>query len=292
MNMNEESNVKVIVNPYNFNNKLYTQKDLTKLLNTYGITSQNNGFELYQQSFIHKSYSKKNPYDIGEDVVIANKPEGAIELFDYDYERLEFLGDSVVGLAITRYLYERFSTENEGFLTQMRTKLVNGEMLGYLSKQIGFSEFIIISRHVEDKCDGRNSQHILEDVFEAFIGAMFLDFNQVDNYNLLDNFYSGIGFQICEKFIINLIEDIIDFSDLILKNTNYKDQISRFFMNNFEIKPVYSEPRIEGGLSDRIFIVDVLDKTGKVISSGKGKSKKKAEQSASKNALIYYKVIS
>jgi ribonuclease III len=285
------SNVKVIVNPYNFNNKLFTQNDLTKLLNKYEITNKNNGLEIYQQAFIHKSYSKKNPIDIGEDVIIADKPEGAIELFDYDYERLEFLGDSVVSIAITRYLYERFSSENEGFLTQMRTKLVNGDMLAHLSKLIGFGEFVIISRHVEDKCEGRTSRHILEDVFEAFIGAMFLDFNEVDNYNLLDNFYSGIGFQICEKFIINLIEDKIDFSDLILRNNNYKEQLSRFYQNTFQIKPIYSEPSIDGGLSDRIFNINVYDNNNNVIASGNGKSKKKAEQNASKNALIYYKVI-
>ena len=121
---------------------------------------------------------------------------------------------------------------------------------------------------------------------------MFLDFNQVDNYNLLDNFYCGIGFQICEKFIINLIEDVIDFSELILKNSNYKAQIAHYFLNNFQIKPKYSEPKIEGGLSDRIFIIDLFDNKDKIIATGKGKSKKKAEQDASKKALIYYKVLS
>ena len=78
-------------------------------------------------------------------------------------------------------------------------------------KKINLGEFAIMSRHIEDKCKGRESQHILEDIFEAFLGAMFLDFNEVDNYNLLEHFYSGIGFRICEKFMIHVIEEFVDF---------------------------------------------------------------------------------
>lgn len=282
----EESNVKVIVNPYNFNNKLVTENDIKNILSTYEIDSNINGLEVYQRAFIHKSYTKKAPEDIGDDVTIADKPEGALELFNYDYERLEFLGDAVVSVVIAKYLYERYPNENEGFLTKMRTKLVNGEMLAFLSDKLNFGEFVIISRHIEDKCDGRNSIHILEDIFEAFIGAMFLDFNEIDNYNLLDNFYSGIGFQICEKFITHVIEEHVDFSELIIKNTNYKEQLSRYFKNELEGQLTFSEARVDGGLVDRIFIIDVLDLENKIIATGSGKSKKKAEQNACKNALV------
>ena len=90
----EDSAVKVIVNPYNFNNKLITEDDVKKILLSYDINHDINDLSIYQKAFIHKSYSKKNPLDIGEDVTIADKPEGALELFDYDNEVLEFLGDS------------------------------------------------------------------------------------------------------------------------------------------------------------------------------------------------------
>ena len=137
---------------------------------------------------------------MGDNVVIADKPEGALELFEYNNETLNFSWDAVISTVVARYLLERFHGENEGFLTKMRTKLVNGEMLGNLAKKLGFGNIIIISRHIEDKCNGRTNPNILEDSFEAFIGAMFLDFNEVDNYNLLENFETGIGFQILEKF--------------------------------------------------------------------------------------------
>ena len=283
--------IKVIVNPYNFNNKLLTENDIHQILQKYEITDTIHSTKFYQLAFIHSSYTKKAPTEIGENVVLAPKPEGALELMDNDYERLEFLGDAVVSVVVAKYLYERFPDENEGFLTKMRTKLVNGEMLGYLANKLEFGEFAIMSRHIEDKCKGRSSQHILEDMFEAFVGAMFLDFNEIDNYNLLDNFYSGIGFQICEKFIIHVIEEHVDFSELILKQSNYKEMLNKYFSDTFETPINFSEPLVDGGLNDRLYTVNVLDDQDKIMGTGVGKSKKKAEQYACKDTLINLKII-
>ena len=288
----EDSAVKVIVNPYNFNNKLITEDDVKKILLAYDINHDINDLSIYQKAFIHKSYSKKNPLDIGEDVTIADKPEGALELFDYDNEVLEFLGDSVLGVIVAKYLFDRFPEEHEGFLTKMRSKLVRGEMLGSLAKMLNFGEFLIISRHIEDKCDGRNSESILEDSFEAFLGAMFLDFNETDNYNLMDNFYSGIGYQICEKFIIHFIEDKVDFADLIRRNTNYKEQLMRFFKEKYEQLPRYGQISVEGTLNEKVYTMCVYDPEGNILETGVGPSKKKAEQIAAKNILIKEGIVS
>ena len=279
-------NIKVLVNPYNFNNKLITEKDVYEILQKYDINDKIYSMKYYQMAFVHSSYSKKLPDDIGENVVIVDKPEGALELMDADYERLEFLGDAVVSIVVAKYLFERFPDENEGFLTKMRTKLVNGEMLGFLAAKLNFGEFAIMSRHIEDKCKGRTSQHILEDMFEAFVGAMLLDFNEIDNYNLLDKFYSGLGFQICEKFIIHVIEEHVDFSELILKNNNYKEQINKYFSEHYNSAVKFSDPVVDGGLNDRLYTVSVLSPDGIVLGTGTGKSKKKAEQYACKDTLI------
>jgi len=278
--------IKVIVNPYNFNNKELPESFVYKILRDKDIQGNIYSMKNYKLAFIHSSYTKKAPSEIGENVVIANKPEGALELMDGDYERLEFLGDAVVSIVVAKYLYERFPDENEGFLTKMRTKLVNGEMLGFLASKLGFGEYAIMSRHIEDKCKGRTSQHILEDIFEAFVGAMFLDFNEIDNYNLLDNFYSGIGFQICEKFIIHVIEEYVDFSELIISNNNYKEMLSKYFNETYSTSINFSDPSVEGGLNDRLYTVNVLDDKNNVIGTGVGKSKKKAEQYACKDTLI------
>jgi ribonuclease III len=289
--MSDSNNIKVIVNPYNFNNKLLTENNIYEVLRKFDIQGNIYSMKYYQLAFIHSSYTKKAPSEIGENVVLANKPEGALELMDDDYERLEFLGDAVVSIVVAKYLFERFPDENEGFLTKMRTKLVNGEMLGFLANKLEFGKFAIMSRHIEDKCKGRTSQHILEDMFEAFVGAMFLDFNEIDNYNLLDNFYSGIGFQICEKFIIHVIEEFVDFSQLILKNNNYKEMLTKYFNETYQSSINFSEPTVEGGLNDRLYTVDVLDDNNIVMGTGVGKSKKKAEQYACKDTLINLKII-
>ena len=279
------SDIKVMVNPYNFNNKLTDKNFVECVLNQFDISDSINSIELYQLAFIHNSYTNKKPEEIGENVIIADKPEGALELFGEDYERLEFLGDAVVSIIVARYLYERFPGEDEGFLTKMRSKLVNGEMLAFLAEKLNFGEYAIISRHIEDKCNGRTSLNILEDMFEAFIGAMLLDFNEKDNYNLLDKYYSGIGFQICEKFLVNIYEKYVDFSELIVKNTNYKEQLNKYFKKTYSSSIIFSEPFIEGGLNDKIYTVNVLDMDSNIIGVGVGKSKKKAEQYACKNTL-------
>ena len=302
--MTDES-VQVVVNPYNFNNKLITEHDVKSILKKYDIEDNIVNLAIYQKAFIHKSYSRKEPSELGENVVIADKPEGALELFEYNNEVIEFLGDAVLGAVVARYLFERYNGQNEGFLTKMRSKLVNGEMLGNLAKKMGFGELIIISRHIEDKCNGRTNPNILEDSFEAFIGAMFLDFNEVDNYNLLDNFYTGIGFQVCEKFLINVYEDLVNFTDLIMTNTNYKEQLGRYYNETFGHSVRYGELSVTGISTEReyeccVFVPNYDPSTlakgashqeESILVKAKGTSRKKAEQAAAKLALLHYGVI-
>ena len=136
--ISENESETTIINPYNFNNNLITQKDITSILSKYDIHLEPNNLDLYQNAFIHKSYTKKNPKDYENEVEIAEKPEGALELFDRDNERLEFLGDSVLNIIAAKYLYERYPTKNEGFMTRLRTKLVNGDTLGKHAKEMNF----------------------------------------------------------------------------------------------------------------------------------------------------------
>ena len=272
-------------NPYNFNNKLISHEFILSILSEFDIDEKPCDMVLYQSAFIHKSYStKKNPLE-----EIVEKPEGALELMDIDNERLEFLGDSVLGFVIAKYIYERFEDQNEGFLTRIKTKLVNGEALSYFSKELGFGEYILMSRFVEDKCNGRKSVKILEDVFESFLGAMYLDFNdtKISNYD----FYSGIGFHVCEKFLINLIESKVDFADLIKNDYNYKDQLLKYFQQTFHKPPKYQLVSSEQHENEKSFTINVLDEKEEILCAGTGSSKKKAEQNGSKNALIKLNII-
>lgn len=318
----EENKIKI--NPYNINNRLISHSDILTILSKYDIDININNLTNYQLAFIHKSYCcKKNKNDNdSENIEIVEKPEEALPLFDKSNETLEFLGDAVVNFIVGAYVYERFPNENEGFLTRIRTRLVNGSTLGELAKNIGLTKHMIISRHVEDRCNGRFNLRILEDIFEAFIGALFLDndieffqnnyylisqlnnikkitkskqiINKVDeiiNWSKIINFKGNQSMEICKKFLINVIEENIDFTELITNDNNFKDQLLRYFQHNFNETPKYYEVFCDGPAHDRQFTMAVLDINGNQICQGKAKTKKKAEQIASKKALIHFNVL-
>ena len=222
--------------------------------------------------FSHKSYCISNDYSS------YIKPDNCIELRNTSYETLEFLGDSLLGSIIAEYLYTRYYdifNQNEGFLTKLKNKIVNGESLSKLSLYLGFDKFMIISKHIEENCNGRKTQSILEDIFEAFIGAFYLDTN---DYMLL------------KQFICSVIESFIDFSDLIINDTNYKDQLLRYFQNIYKEHPKYNtdNPVVQG--NNNIFTSYVVYNNN-IVASGTGETKKKSEQDASKNALIKYGIL-
>ena len=132
---------------------------------------------------------------------------------------------------------------------------------------------MIISKHIEDNCNGRNNIHILEDIFEAFIGAIYID---TQNYLFI------------EQFIIQCIEKYIDFSDIILRDNNYKDQILRYFQHNYKTHPTYRTEKIE---EDNSYLCKLF-KGDEYIETGFGNSKKKSEQDASRKALLKFHVLS
>ena len=167
--------------PYNPNNKLITSNDIINImesLNIHDLTISN--LDLYQRAFIHKSYCEMKDYEE------YKKPNNCLELFQISYETLEFIGDSFLGNIIANYLYQRYfigHSQVEGFLTKLKIRFVCGEQLAYLSQKLNLGKFMIISKHIEDNCDGRNNIHILEDIFEAFLGALYSDTN---NFKLVE----------------------------------------------------------------------------------------------------------
>lgn len=254
--------------PYNFDNHLITSKHVIDILSRVNMNDfQPKNIYLYQEAFIHKSYN------FLEDYKDFTKPKGCLPLQEKSYEILEFLGDSLLGCMTAEYLYKRFEGEDEGFMTKIKTRIVNGEQLCFLANKLEMNKHLIISKHIQDNCDGRNNQHILEDVLEAFIGALYLD---CGNYNII------------QEFIFNLIEEFLDIPDIILKDTNFKDQILRYFQHNFKLYPTYHH--IDKLDNENDFQCEIL-KSNDIICIGQGKTKKKAEQNASYNALIKFNVL-
>jgi ribonuclease III len=258
--------------PYNPKNYLITEEDLTLLLSENGMTHPFNNLNLYRMAFVHKSYcTRRNENFVNGN---ANCPDGCLGLQESSNERLEFLGDSVLNLIVAHYLYERFPDSEEGFLTKIRTRLVNGQMLAVLSEKIGLDRYVLISKQIEDN-HGRKNLKILEDTFEAFLGALFLDF-EVD------------GFGRATDFIVHILETNIDFSELITTNHNYKDMLLKYFQHSMNYLPRFYELSVDTRNNNKVYTICVKNMEGMVIATGTGSNKKQAENQAARNGLVYY----
>ena len=277
--------------PFNSKNIILTKEDLRNFFDKNGLEGVNfNNINLYRNAFVHKSYcTMKNT-----DFTTSNSkcPTNCIPLQDMSYERLEYLGDSILNFIVANYLYMRFPDQSEGFLSKIRTRIVNGKMLGYLAEKIGFNKFAIISKQVED-ANGRNNYKIMEDIFEAFIAAIYIDFQNIDDKVILPSKINlepltGAGYFIAEQWIIYIIENYIDFSDLILQKTNYKDMLINYMQQTFQSVPRFLELNVSTIDSIKIFSYCIKDRNNTIIATSTGNSKKEAENNVSKEALIYY----
>lgn len=280
--------------PYNPNNRLLMAEDLRALFDEHGLQGVAfNNLYLYRTACVHRSYcTMKN-----DDVVSGNDrcPDDCIPLQEVSYERLEFLGDSILGMVIARYLYERFPDRPEGFLSGMRTKLVNGRMLGDLADKMGIPKFAIISKQIET-AQGRNNFKIMEDIFEALIGAIYVDFQDhevrlPEDVRLPFGPLSGAGYYVAEQWIVSIIEKYVDFAELICARNNFKDMLVKYMQHAshdaprfFEIEVRVVDPKTHA----KEFTYCVKDRTGAILGTAKGGSKKEAENMAAKKALEYY----
>lgn len=147
-------------------NKLITAEAVETIMMNNGLHIKVNDISIYQRAFIHRSYLKTANREIVD--------TSCVPLQDSCNETYEFLGDTILGSVVGTYLYDRYKHENEGFLTKTRTKMVRGTTLGLLAKKLGFGEWVVISQHVENE-GGRDNIRILEDLFEAFLAAIYLD---------------------------------------------------------------------------------------------------------------------
>jgi len=199
--------------------------------------------ELYKLAFIHSSASLK----LSDGTLINN-------------ERLEFLGDAILDAIVAEYLYRSFPDKPEGFLTQTRSKIVNGESLAHLTKALGLNKYIISRATHFD-----TNKNILEDAFEAMIGALYLD----------------QGYRKTRQFVVNqLIDKYIDIDIVLKTENNYKSKLIEWVhhnkkeiaFNTFVIDENEWPPRF----SSKVEI------DGEPKETGFGATKKEAEQDAAR----------
>jgi dsRNA-specific ribonuclease len=270
-------NEELIFNPYNCNNNEITSAIVQELLSKYGIFTKPFNMELYKRAFIHKSYTKRPKLENSiANIVISDKPENCLPLKTKSNERLEFLGDGVLELITKYYLYKRFPKAEEGFMTEKKIALVKNEHIGKLALEMGLNKYFIISRHAEDK-NIRNNLKKLGCLFEAFIGAIFLDFNRIsikDEYGWFENVFNcGPGLQMAQIFVENVFEKHVDWTNLINNDDNYKNKLQVIIQKEFKITPDYVELRTpkldDDDDNDKLYVMGLYICFGQNIHNAK-----------------------
>jgi len=267
VNINKE----LILDLINDKNVIITEKEILTILNKHGVKIVKiNNINYFIQAFVHKSYCLRNIYS--DNLLNQVKNTNLVGLFNQmdSYERLEFLGDKVIKLSIGLYLFFRYPETDVGFMTRLQIKLEDKKTLANFSKEIDLGKFFIISKQIEMQ-NGRILDKIHEDVFEAFTCALFLNNN----------------FNICLLFITNLLETLIDYSEKLYCDNNYKDYLLRIFHQKKWSNPIYKLIATEGLPHKRKYIIGIENTDyNSYIGYGIGTSKKESEQKAAKMALI------
>ena len=264
-----------IYNPWNPANRSISDGEILRFLRMFGVKESPQRWELFRQACVHSSYVENNREN-KEAQTVAPRPDDCLPLCSADNEQIEFVGDSLLGCVIALYLHERYPDQDEGFMTRLRTRLVNNKQLGEIAIKIGFEKCIILSRHVEDVCNGRRNLRILGSMLEAWIGAMYLDISEKD---------PGMAFVRVKTWIVNLFESKVDFVSLISEDNNFKDQLLQYYQAAYHTPPKYKEVSSEGPLHDRTFTMGVLAPDGSIVATATARNKKVAEQEASRRAL-------
>lgn len=203
-----------------------------------------------KQAFVHRSHLNES------------------KNFSYSNERLEFLGDSVLSLLTSQYLYETYPDFPEGILTNIRSSLVKTKSLSDIARSLGLGELIFVS-HGEEESGGRENTSLLADTFEALLGAIYLD----------------RGFETAQKFLAQyLFPHAMD----IVKNrsyVDYKSLLQEIIQEKSRSSPTYRVVKSDGPDHAKTFWVEAITNNG-VLAAGTGKSKQEAEQEAARTALV------
>jgi dsRNA-specific ribonuclease len=235
----------LIFNPFNNENSEITLNDVQSILKRYGINAPVHNIELYKRAFVHSSYTKRTQHEnLSNNITIMPCPPDCLPLKTKSNERLEFIGDGVLELITKYYLYRRFPKADEGFMTEKKIALVKNEHIGKLAYDMRINKWLIISKYAEEKKIRTNLKK-LGCLFEAFIGALFLDFNKIsvkDEAGWFQSvFVTGPGFQMAQIFVESVFEAHVDWTKIINTDDNYKNILQVKIQKEFKTTPDYLE---------------------------------------------------
>ena len=224
--------------------------DVNKIEDIIGYKFQDQ--RILMEAFTHSSYANENA--------------------DSSYERLEFLGDSILGMVVSQYLFNRYPDEDEGFLTKAKANIVSGRTLSKAIDRMGLIKYVrTASGSIEEEI--KRSNNVKEDIFEAIIGAIIQDSGK---FEVAEGFiYSKLGNEMSADF---KKVSVTDFKSRLLELCAQKGGIDV----TFDVVPLADN--VNSGFMATILL------NGKKYGSGKALSKKKAEQQAAKQTLEMLKI--
>ena len=282
---------------YNINpeNRLITKEFINDSMVRFSINDKRkqiykvNNLDYFITATTHKTYSldvSEEEYNTIKEMYYLNYPDSNyVFIQNTNYERLEFIGDSIIKPILTDYITSYFINQNEGFLSKLRSRLEKTQFFSNLTKLLNLKDYILISRQYEETDTRNTNLSIMEDVFEAFIGALYLDAKEQKD--------CGYAFKVIHDLIYNIFES--DTFNLDLRkmsiDDNYKDKLNSFCNMNKLPQPVYKLKDVQSITSKRgnnmykynEYTVLVIVREFEAI--GKSKTKKDAEQKAALNML-------
>lgn len=225
-------------------------KDLKEFENS--IKYKFHNIEILEKSLTHSSYSNEDK--------AYNKVNN---------ERLEFLGDAVLGVSVSRFIFDKFPNYPEGDLTKLRSQVVCEDTLSLVAGNLNLGKYLLLGKG-EEASGGRERKSILADAVEAVIAAIYLD---------------G-GYKEAEKFVLDNITNYIKLAVKGKVVTDFKSYLQEYYQSKSQVCKIrYLVTKEEGPDHEKMFHVNVVVNK-KVVGKGAGKSKKIAEQNAAKDALI------
>ena len=282
---------------YNINpeNRLITKEFINDIMVRFGINDKRkqiykvNNLDYFITATTHKTYSldvSEEEYNTIKEMYYLNYPDSNyVFIQNTNYERLEFIGDSIIKPILTDYITSYFINQNEGFLSKLRSRLEKTQFFSNLTKLLNLKDYILISRQYEETDTRNTNLSIMEDVFEAFIGALYLDAKEQKD--------CGYAFKVIHDLIFNIFES--DTFNLDLRkmsiDDNYKDKLNSFCNTNKLPQPIYKLKDIQSITDKRgnnmykynEYTVLVIVREFEAI--GTSKTKKDAEQKAAFNML-------
>lgn len=293
--MSPNDNMNFIIYNLNSNNKLITKEFINDIMIRFKINSKRRqtykvgNIDYFITATTHKTYSlnidKEEHEKLKLEYQILYPDCKDVFIQNSNYEKLEFIGDSVLKPVITDYITSYFTDQNEGFLSKLRSRLEKTQMFSKIARILNLKDYILISRQYEENGTRDTNISILEDVFEAFIGALYKD--------ATDQKDCGFAYKIIHTLIYNIFEDETYGIDLqkLSEDDNYKDKLNAFCNSHklplpkYRLKNIKEEVKKRGVSVYKQNIYYVIVNVQNIEVEGYGTNKKDAEQKAAEKMM-------